>query len=79
MNAKITATAHNTPKKVMTNHDLEKIVDTSDEWITERTGIKQRHFASKGQLTSDLAYNAAKEAIVSSGINKAYLGNSKGS
>ncbi len=48
------------PDNVVTNGDIEKIVDTSDEWITERTGIKQRHFASKEQYTSDLAYNAAK-------------------
>ena len=58
------------PDNVVTNGDIEKIVDTSDEWITERTGIKQRHFASKDQYTSDLAYNAAKEAIQTSGINK---------
>ena len=58
------------PDNVVTNGDIEKIVDTSDEWITERTGIKQRHFASKEQYTSDLAYNAAKEAISTSGINK---------
>ena len=43
MNAKITATAHSTPKKILSNLDLEKIVDTSDDWIMSRTGIKQRY------------------------------------
>ena len=43
------------PEKVLTNEQLAELVDTSDEWITERTGIKQRHIAAEGQLTSDLA------------------------
>ena len=51
------------PKKIMTNLDLEKLVDTSDEWITTRTGIKERRIAAKGQCTSDLAAEAAKEAL----------------
>ena len=46
------------PQKVLTNADLEKMVDTSDEWITSRTGIKQRRIAAKGQATSDLAIRA---------------------
>ncbi len=51
------------PKRILTNADLEKMVDTSDEWITTRTGIKQRHLASEQEATSDLATNAAIEAL----------------
>jgi 3-oxoacyl-[acyl-carrier-protein] synthase-3 len=51
------------PKKVLTNADLEKMVDTSDEWITTRTGIKQRRLAAKNEATSDLAVKAAKLAL----------------
>lgn len=51
------------PEKILTNADLEKMVDTTDEWITTRTGIKQRHLADKNQATSDLASIAAKEAL----------------
>ena len=51
------------PKKILTNADLEKMVDTSDEWITTRTGIKERHIADKTEATSDLAIKAAKEAL----------------
>lgn len=51
------------PKKILTNADLEKMVDTSDEWITTRTGIKQRRMAAKNEATSDLAIKAAKEAL----------------
>ena len=52
------------PKKVLTNADLEKMVDTSDEWITTRTGIKERRLAAQDEATSDLAFAAAKEAIL---------------
>ena len=51
------------PKKILTNADLEKMVDTSDEWITTRTGIKERRLASDDEATSDLALKAAKEAL----------------
>lgn len=51
------------PEKILTNQDLEKIVDTSDEWITERTGIKQRHIAAPEEATSDLATKAALMAL----------------
>lgn len=51
------------PKKILTNQELEKIVDTSDEWITTRTGIKERRIALKNEATSDLATNAAKAAL----------------
>jgi len=51
------------PKKILTNKDLEKMVDTNDEWITTRTGIKERHIAASDEPTSVLAFNAAKEAL----------------
>ncbi|MBM3246575.1 MAG: ketoacyl-ACP synthase III [Candidatus Omnitrophica bacterium] len=51
------------PKRVLTNADLEKMVDTSDEWITTRTGIKERRLAAKSEATSDLAIKAAKDAL----------------
>ncbi len=58
------------PEKIMDNFDLEKIVDTSDEWITARTGIKERRIASEDESTSDLAVKAALKAIDSAGITK---------
>ncbi|MCX8059035.1 MAG: ketoacyl-ACP synthase III [Spirochaetes bacterium] len=57
------------PEKVMTNEDFEKIMDTSDQWITERTGIKKRYFASEGQAASDLAIPAIEEAVKKGGIS----------
>ena len=59
----ILGVGHYVPEKIITNKDMEKIVDTSDEWITERTGIKQRHIAAPEEATSDLAYNAAMAAL----------------
>ena len=56
------------PKKILTNHDLSKKLNTTDEWITSRTGIKKRHIASDTELNSDLAFNAAKRAIKNSKI-----------
>ena len=56
------------PEKVLTNHDLSKIVDTSDEWITSRTGIKERRIAAEDQATSDLASEAARRAMASAGV-----------
>jgi len=56
------------PKKVLTNLDLEKMVDTSDEWITTRTGIKERRLAAKGEAASDLAVKASLEALKDAGI-----------
>ena len=55
------------PEKVLTNSDLAKMVDTSDEWIVQRTGIEQRHIASEGQVTSDLALEAAQAALSDAG------------
>lgn len=57
------------PKKVITNEDLSKFLDTNDEWIFSRTGIKQRHVISEGEVTSDLAFEASKEAIKSANIS----------
>ena len=57
------------PRRIMTNADLARIVDTSDDWITERTGIKQRHIAQDGELTSDLGIAAARQALVRAGID----------
>ncbi|MCW9028530.1 MAG: ketoacyl-ACP synthase III [Kangiella sp.] len=56
------------PEKVLTNADLEKMVDTTDAWITDRTGIKKRHIAADDQSASDLGVEAAKKAIANSGI-----------
>jgi len=57
------------PKRVMTNDDLARLVDTSDAWIRERTGIEQRHIAEEGELTSDLGIAASRQALVRSGID----------
>lgn len=63
MYSRIIGTGSYLPEKVLTNHDLEKMVDTSDEWIRTRTGISQRHIAADGQLASDLAVNASHRAL----------------
>ncbi len=68
IHARITGTGSFAPKKIITNQDLEKLVDTNDAWITERTGIKERRIAEKGQTTSDLAYEAGKKALKAAGI-----------
>ena len=57
------------PKKVLTNHDLTRLVDTSDAWIRERTGIEQRHIAADDELTSDLGIAAARQALVRAGVD----------
>ncbi len=56
------------PQKVLTNHDLAKLVDTSDEWIVERTGIRTRHIAAEGEFTSHLATKAAQRALQAAGL-----------
>jgi 3-oxoacyl-[acyl-carrier-protein] synthase-3 len=65
--SRITGTGGYLPEKIVSNHDLEKMVDTSDEWITERTGIKKRHVAEEGETTCDLAEKAARAAIEMAG------------
>lgn len=57
--ARVTAIGSYVPNQIMTNHDLEKLVETNDEWIVQRTGIKERRIAGQTESTSDLAYQAA--------------------
>jgi 3-oxoacyl-[acyl-carrier-protein] synthase III len=66
---KVTAVSHYLPERRVTNKDLEKIVDTSDEWIFDRTGIRERRFAAKGQASSDLAAAAAKRLLEKRGLD----------
>ncbi len=61
--AKITALGTYVPPRILSNHDLEKMVETSNEWILERTGIRERHLVEKGQATSDLAVEAARACL----------------
>ncbi len=68
--ARITGTGGYLPEKILTNHDLEKMVDTTDEWIRDRTGISERHIAADNEFTVDLAEQAAKKAIDAAGISK---------
>ncbi|HEX8817812.1 MAG TPA: beta-ketoacyl-ACP synthase III [Terriglobales bacterium] len=65
---KISALATYVPPRVLTNKDLEKMVDTTDQWILERTGIRERHVVDKGVATSDLAVEAAKKMLAQRGI-----------
>ena len=67
--SRIAGTGGYLPAKVLTNHDLEKIVDTSDDWIRERTGIKRRHIAADDEATSDLALAAASQALDMAGVD----------
>jgi len=66
--AGILGTGYYLPEKIITNFDLEKIVDTSDEWIRTRTGIEQRRQAEKNEFTSDMGVKAAQKAIKNSGL-----------
>ncbi len=67
MRAKITATARYLPKRTLTNFDLEKMVDTTDEWIRSRTGIENRHIVAEGEATSDMGAQIAKQLLARSG------------
>lgn len=69
----IAGTGSYLPERIMTNADLEKIVDTSDEWIVTRTGIRERRIAAEGEATSDLATAAAKKALEQAGVEGADL------
>jgi len=71
INSRIAGTGSYLPTKILSNKDLETMVDTTDEWIFTRTGIRQRHISSSDEMTSDLAAHAAKKAIASAGINAA--------
>lgn len=68
MNVAIKGLGTYLPKKILTNNDLEKMVDTSDEWITTRTGIKERHIAAENETASDMGTEAAKIALEQAGI-----------
>jgi 3-oxoacyl-[acyl-carrier-protein] synthase III len=68
MRARITGTGSAVPDKVLTNLDLEKMVDTTDEWITSRTGIKERRIAAEGEYTSTFAIRAAEKALEMAGV-----------
>jgi 3-oxoacyl-[acyl-carrier-protein] synthase-3 len=67
--SKVIGTGGYLPEKILTNQDLERMVDTSDEWIRTRTGIAQRHIAADDEMASDLALKASREAIKSAGIS----------
>ncbi len=69
----ISGTGHFVPPKVVTNLDLEKIMDTSDEWIRQRSGIVERHYVEPGVGSSDLAYEAALRAIEDAEIDKSEI------
>ncbi|WP_243755343.1 beta-ketoacyl-ACP synthase III [Thiomicrorhabdus sp. 6S3-12] len=68
--SRISGTGGYLPEKILTNFDLEKMVETSDEWIRERTGIEERHIAEDGQTTADLGVEAAKSAMEMAGVDK---------
>jgi 3-oxoacyl-[acyl-carrier-protein] synthase-3 len=70
---RILGTGHYAPARVVPNAELEKIVDTSDAWITERTGIRRRHVAAAGEVTSDMAAAAGRAALEAAGLNVADL------
>ncbi len=71
--ARIAGTGSYLPEKILSNHDLEKMVDTSDQWIQERTGIKKRHIARDDETTCDLAEQASLRAIEAAGIDKSEI------
>ena len=74
MNVGVLGTGHYLPSKVLTNKDLENIVDTSDEWIKSRTGIEERRIAEDDMDTSDMAFNAAKQALEEANVKPEDIG-----
>ena len=66
--SRIAGTGSYLPEKVLTNADLEKMVDTNDEWIVSRSGIRERHIAAEGETTGDLAFHAATRALEAAGL-----------
>lgn len=70
---RILGTGHYAPERVVDNAELEKLVETSDDWITTRTGIKRRHIAADGEVTSDMAAAAGRRALEAAGLNAADL------
>src|ERR1044071_8095986 len=73
MYSRIAGTGSYLPEKIVTNFDLEKSMDTTDEWIRTRTGIERRHIAADGQTTVDLAEIAARRAIEAAGVTPAEI------
>ncbi len=71
--ARIAGTGSYLPEKILTNDDLAQFVDTSDEWISTRTGIRQRHVAAEGETTCDLAYHASLRALEAAGVEASEL------
>ena len=71
--ARIAGTGSYLPEKCLTNNDLAKFIDTSDEWIAARTGIRERHVAAEGETTGDLAYHAAVRALEAAGVKASEL------
>ena len=63
--SRIIGTGSYLPERVLTNNDLTKLVDTSDKWIIERTGIRQRHIAAENETTADIAYQSSLRALKS--------------
>ncbi len=68
MKAKIIGTGSYAPEGILTNHDLEQRIETSDKWIVERTGVRQRHIAAKDEATSDMAAKAGARALAAAGV-----------
>src|SRR5947209_19964409 len=66
--AKISALGTYVPPRLLTNADLERMVETNDQWIQERTGIRQRHLVDKGMATSDISCEAARKALARAGV-----------
>ena len=73
MSAYITTTAHYVPEKILTNKDIESMVNTSDEWIRSRTGIEQRHIVSSGEASSDLSTHVANQLLKKRGIDASQI------
>ncbi|OOZ42978.1 beta-ketoacyl-ACP synthase III [Solemya elarraichensis gill symbiont] len=67
--SRIAGTGGYLPENILTNHDLEKLVDTTDQWIRERTGIEKRHIAAEGETTCDLAEHASRKAMEMAGVS----------
>jgi 3-oxoacyl-[acyl-carrier-protein] synthase-3 len=74
MYSRIAGTGSYLPEKVLTNRDLERMMDTSDEWIVARTGIRERHVAADGEMASDMALQAAQRALGAAGIRPDEVG-----
>ena len=68
IHSRIAGTGSYLPEKVVTNADLEKLVETTDEWIASRTGIRERRMAAEGETTGDLAFYAATRALDAAGV-----------